>query len=142
VIQESFENYKNHSSKLSLSAIQYAFVLTRAKHKSPWGTWEVLEDEDSYKVKKIVMKTSHRLSYQRHLYREENWFIVQGKAKVTLDDKEQILESGDFIHIPKKSKHRIENIAAKEDLIFIEIQRGSYFGEDDIERFQDDYGRN
>lgn len=117
-------------------------MLTRELHQSPWGTWEVLDDEENYKVKKIIMKAGHRLSYQKHLHREENWFIVQGTAKVTLDDVDHTLLKGEFIHIPTSSKHRIENISDNEDLIFIEIQRGTYFGEDDIERFQDDYGRN
>ena len=110
--------------------------------QAPWGTWQVLDDSENFKVKKIVMKPGQRLSYQKHFKREENWFVVQGEAQVTLDDREHHLQVGEFIHIPTESKHRIANPSAQQDLIFIEIQRGTYFGEDDIIRFQDDYGRN
>ena len=110
--------------------------------ETPWGSWIVLDDRDNFKVKKIIIKPAHRLSYQKHHKREENWFIVQGEAEITLDDLKKKLIEGDFIHIPLEAKHRIENISATQDLIFIEVQRGTYFGEDDIERFADDYGRN
>lgn len=109
--------------------------------KTPWGSWTVLDDKDNFKVKKIIIKPGHRLSYQKHLKREENWFIVQGEAEVTLNDDKKKLVQGDFIYIPFEAKHRMSNISKTEDLIFIEIQRGTYFGEDDIERFEDDYGR-
>ncbi len=108
---------------------------------APWGSWQVLDDSDNFKVKKIIMQPGQRLSYQKHFKREENWFIVQGKAKVTLDDTDHELSTGEFIHIPFEAKHRMANACNKEILIFIEIQRGTYFGEDDIVRFQDDYGR-
>ncbi|NQY78783.1 MAG: phosphomannose isomerase type II C-terminal cupin domain [Candidatus Caenarcaniphilales bacterium] len=114
---------------------------TKVQHQTPWGAWEVLDDADSHKVKKVTIKPGHRLSYQKHFKREENWFVVQGKAKVTLDDVEHMLKEGEFIHIPFEALHRIENIDNTVDLIFIEIQRGSYFGEDDIVRVSDDYGR-
>ncbi len=110
--------------------------------ETPWGTWTVLDDKDDFKVKKIIIKPQQRLSYQRHLKRQENWFIVKGKAEVTLNDDTKFLSEGDFIYIPFAAKHRIANSSTSEDLVFIEIQRGSYFGEDDIERFADDYGRN
>lgn len=111
------------------------------KVEAPWGTWQVLDDSDDFKVKKIIMQPGQRLSYQMHYKREENWFIVQGQARVTLNDEEHILNTGEFIHIPFEAKHRMANNSDKEKLIFIEIQRGTYFGEDDIVRFQDDYGR-
>lgn len=114
---------------------------TNKIHQAPWGTWQVLEDDQEFKVKKIIMKPGHRLSYQKHKLREENWFIVKGEALVTKDDIEYILKEGEFIHIPFESKHRISNNNSEKDLIFIEIQRGTYFGEDDIVRFSDDYGR-
>ena len=112
------------------------------KNNSPWGTWEILDDSTNFKVKKIVVKPNQRLSYQKHFKRSEDWFIVQGQAKFTLDDEEQILNKGDQVHIPIESFHRIENISDSEELIYIEIQLGTYFGEDDIVRKQDDYGRN
>lgn len=109
--------------------------------QAPWGTWQVLDDSENFKVKKITMKPGQRLSYQKHFKREENWFVVQGVAEVTLDDVKHQLQVGEFIHIPTESKHRIANPLTNQDLIFIEIQRGTYFGEEDIVRFQDDYGR-
>jgi mannose-6-phosphate isomerase-like protein (cupin superfamily) len=116
-------------------------TISATKHNSPWGTWEVLDDAENFKVKKIVVKPGGRLSYQKHFKREENWLIVQGKAEFTLDDKIQVLKTGDFVHIPLESYHRIKNISDSQDLIYIEIQRGTYFGEDDIVRKSDDYGR-
>jgi mannose-6-phosphate isomerase len=106
----------------------------------PWGSFTVLDEADGYKVKRIEVLPGKRLSYQKHSRRSEHWMVVQGSAKVTLDSREQILNAGQTIDIPLQAAHRIENIGA-EKLIFIEIQRGSYLGEDDIERLQDDYGR-
>lgn len=107
----------------------------------PWGKWLVLLDEKDFKVKRIEVFPGHRLSYQKHFKREEHWQIVRGKAMVTIEGKEHILLPGDCINIPKESFHRIKNIGDTE-LVFIEVQRGEYFGEDDIVRIEDDYGRN
>lgn len=115
--------------------------LVEALHESPWGNWQVIFDEPEYKVKRIVMKPGGRLSYQKHFKREENWMVVQGEAKFTLDGVDKILKKGDFVHIPFEALHRIENISKTEDMVFIEIQLGTYFGEDDIVRVSDDYGR-
>ncbi|MCE2929705.1 MAG: phosphomannose isomerase type II C-terminal cupin domain [Candidatus Caenarcaniphilales bacterium] len=114
---------------------------TQKTNITPWGSWQVLDDSEDFKVKKIKIKSGQRLSYQKHFKREENWFIVNGQALVTLDDEEQELGPGDYIHIPFQAKHRIANISSTEELVFIEIQKGTYFGEDDIVRFADDYGR-
>jgi mannose-6-phosphate isomerase len=81
-----------------------------------------------------------RLSYQRHQKRAEHWFIIQGDAEVTLEGKVSKLSSGDTISIAKGQLHRIANIGSNE-VIFIEVQTGTYFGEDDIERIEDDFGR-
>ncbi len=108
---------------------------------TPWGSWEVLEECPHYKVKRIMVKPLQRFSYQRHFKREENWVIVQGLAEVTLDDKVTRVAEGDFVHIPRGGSHRIKNISENLDLVFIEVQRGDYLGEDDIERLADDYGR-
>lgn len=109
---------------------------------TPWGSWAVLEDAPSFKVKKIIVKPGHRLSYQKHFKREEFWMVVQGQAEVLLDGNIHHLKPGETIIIPKQSFHRVgNNSASVEDLIFIEIQRGEYFGEDDIVRVDDDYGR-
>lgn len=107
----------------------------------PWGRWFVLQDEDDFKVKRIEVLPGHRLSYQKHFKREEHWQIVRGEAKITIDGKDYFLKAGECIRIPKEAFHRIQNTGQKE-LIFIEVQRGEYFGEDDIVRIEDDYGRN
>lgn len=110
-------------------------------NESPWGTWEVLIDHKSYKVKRIVINPEQRLSYQKHSKREEFWMIVEGEAEVILEDEPHYLKAGENIHIPLEAKHRIKNTSNNNQLVFIEIQRGTYFGEDDIVRFEDDYGR-
>ena len=107
----------------------------------PWGKWEVLLDEPTYKVKRITVNPGHRLSYQKHFKRKEHWMIVQGESTVTLDDREIPLKSGEHIDIDLEVAHRIANYGS-EPVVFIEIQQGSYFGEDDIIRLEDDYGRN
>lgn len=109
--------------------------------QAPWGTWEVLDDSPNFKVKKITVKPNQRLSYQKHAKREEHWLVVQGQASVTLDGEEHVLNEGDSIHIPIGAAHRIKCLSEDQDLIFIEVQRGTYFGEDDIIRLSDDYGR-
>lgn len=105
----------------------------------PWGYYRILDKGKDYQVKHIFVMAGKRLSYQSHEYRNEHWFIVNGSAKVTVEGKERILKPGSYLSISAKTKHRIE--ALDEDVLFIEIQTGSYFGEDDIERFDDDYGR-
>ena len=106
----------------------------------PWGNYQVLEDAASHKVKRITVTPGNRLSYQRHQRRAEHWYVVQGQACVTLEDVEHIVESGHSIDIPRGSAHRVAN-RADGLLVFIEVQVGDYFGEDDIERIEDDYGR-
>jgi glycosyltransferase involved in cell wall biosynthesis/mannose-6-phosphate isomerase-like protein (cupin superfamily) len=106
----------------------------------PWGKWEVLLDEPNYKVKRITVLPGKRLSYQKHFKRKEHWMVVEGKAVVTLDDKEIRLKKGETVDIPQEAAHRIAN-REKKQMTFIEIQQGEYFGEDDIVRLEDDYGR-
>lgn len=106
----------------------------------PWGFYEVLSDEADHKVKRITVRPGKRLSLQRHKKRSEHWFIVRGKALVTLDEREVDLEEGRSIDVPMGVAHRIANVG-EGDLVFIEVQRGDYFGEDDIERLEDDFGR-
>lgn len=110
------------------------------KEKRPWGRFEVLYTEDRVKIKKILVKPGMRLSYQSHEHRSENWTVIQGRATVILEDRAHHLNPNEMIYIPEKSKHRIEN-RGETDLIFIEIQTGSYLGEDDITRYQDDFNR-
>jgi mannose-6-phosphate isomerase len=107
----------------------------------PWGNYTVLdEDAADHKVKRIVVHPGKRLSYQRHSKRAEHWFIVSGTAQVTLDGTVIELGPGQAIDIPREGAHRIAN-AGDVDVVFIEVQHGTYFGEDDIVRLEDDYGR-
>tara|TARA_Y100001970_G_C14202169_1_gene841756 strand:+ start:941 stop:1291 length:351 start_codon:yes stop_codon:yes gene_type:complete len=106
----------------------------------PWGRFFVLHDEKKYKIKRIEINPGERLSYQYHNKRSEVWTIVDGYATVTIESEVRELSYGDTVLISQGSKHRIENKGSKK-LVFIEIQTGSYFGEDDIVRIEDDYNR-
>lgn len=106
----------------------------------PWGNYTVLEEGFRYKIKRIVVNPGERLSLQRHFHRSEHWIVVKGTAKVTLGDKEVFLSENESIYVPKTVLHRLEN-PGKVPLELIEVQIGEYIGEDDIERFEDVYGR-
>ena len=106
----------------------------------PWGYYKVLSDEKSHKVKRIVVNNNKRLSLQKHLKRNEHWYIISGIGLMTLNKKEFEIKSGDSINIPIENEHRVKCLS-DEPLIFIEVQTGSYFGEDDIIRLEDDFGR-
>ncbi len=113
----------------------------REYSERPWGNYTVLDDDaPDHKVKRIVVHPGKRLSYQRHSERAEHWFIVSGTATVTLDGTVTTLEAGQSIDIPMEGAHRIAN-EGDTDVVFIEVQCGTYFGEDDIVRLEDDYGR-
>ena len=109
----------------------------------PWGSYKVLNicPENTYQVKEIIVTPGSRLSYQKHYKRAEHWYIISGQAIVTLDGQDHELNAGDSINIKLEQAHRIANPGNSEELKFIEIQTGSYFGEDDIVRLQDDYDR-
>ncbi len=111
----------------------------REDHR-PWGYYVVLEDLPDHKVKRIVVDPGQRLSLQRHQYRGEHWHVVSGCAMVTKDDEEIQVGPGESAEIPQGVWHRVRN-PGTEPLVFIEVQHGTYFGEDDIERKDDDYGR-
>ncbi len=110
------------------------------KYHRPWGYYVILSDEDDHKVKRIAVKPGKRLSLQLHHQRSEHWYVVFGEAIVTLNTQQVELKSGEAVDIPVETMHRVQNPGSY-DLIFIEIQPGEYFGEDDIERFEDDFGR-
>ena len=110
------------------------------KSERPWGRYEVLQEGATYKVKSIHVNPGKRLSYQRHQKRSEHWYVTDGSGEVTLDGKVQVVSRGSILEIPQGMLHRIRNTGDRE-LIFIEVQTGSYFGEDDIERVEDDFGR-
>jgi len=106
----------------------------------PWGYYLVLHEDAGYKVKQFVVNPGSRLSLQRHRHRAELWQVVRGEAVVTRGKETVRLLPGGWIDIPLGTLHRIESVG-KENLVVIEVQMGEYTGEDDIERFEDDYGR-
>jgi mannose-6-phosphate isomerase len=114
--------------------------MNRERAVRPWGSYEVLVDAPDHKVKQIVVLSGKRLSYQKHARRAEHWFVVRGRGVVTLNDREIEVGPGVAVDIAQGASHRIENTAAGE-LVFVEVQHGEYFGEDDIVRIEDDFGR-
>jgi mannose-6-phosphate isomerase len=107
----------------------------------PWGSYTVLSDDAAdHKVKRIVVHPGQRLSYQRHAKRAEHWFFVSGTAQVTLDGTVIERTAGQVADIPIGAAHRVANTGTT-DVVFIEVQHGTYFGEDDIVRLEDDFGR-
>jgi len=106
----------------------------------PWGKWEVMLDQPGYKVKRITVDPGEQLSYQKHAQRREHWVAVLGEGLVLLEGKEHILVVGDSIDVPAGMLHRVTNPGSA-PFIFIEVQIGSYLGEDDIVRVENHYGR-
>ena len=107
----------------------------------PWGRFTVLDEGDNYKVKRIEVFPGKRLSYQRHSHRAEHWYVVRGTANVTLNGVQILVKTGESIDIGVGDAHRVFNPDSSELLVFVETQTGDYFGEDDIERLEDDFGR-
>lgn len=105
----------------------------------PWGYYKVLNDEIDHKTKIIHVDPYKRLSYQRHQHRNEHWFFLSGPALVTIEGEKTVYYGGDSLDIPVSTLHRVE--ALQLPIEFIEVQTGTYFGEDDIERIEDDFGR-
>jgi mannose-6-phosphate isomerase-like protein (cupin superfamily) len=114
--------------------------LTKERGDRPWGYYLVLHEDAGYKVKQFVVRPGSRMSLQRHRQRAEHWQVVRGEAAVTLGEEVVRLLPGESIEIPLGALHRVESVG-KENLVVIEVQMGEYVGEDDIERFEDDYGR-
>jgi mannose-6-phosphate isomerase-like protein (cupin superfamily) len=106
----------------------------------PWGSYEILDSQQTFKVKRITVMPGKRLSYQSHEKRAEHWFAVAGIGVVTIDDVEYEFTPNKSFTIAIGQKHRIAN-AGSQELVFIEVQTGTYFGEDDIHRYDDDFGR-
>ena len=113
---------------------------TELVEKRPWGQYEILCEETDFKAKRITVLPGAQLSYQSHAKRAEHWTIVRGKGEVVLNDQVVPVQAGSHVFIPLGAKHRMRNTGT-EPLDFIEVQTGSYFGEDDIVRYTDDYGR-
>ena len=106
----------------------------------PWGSFTVLIEHPNHKVKRIQVEPGMRLSYQRHRHRAEHWFIVEGTGTLTIDGRSSVVQRGASVDIPNDTPHRIAN-TGDDTLVFIEVQHGEYFGEDDIVRIEDDFGR-
>jgi mannose-6-phosphate isomerase len=106
----------------------------------PWGSYLVLDESSSYKIKRIEVLSGQRLSLQKHHHRSEHWIVVSGTALVTCGDQQQIVNVNESTFIPIGQNHRLEN-PGKIPLVIIEVQSGEYLGEDDIVRFDDDYNR-
>lgn len=115
------------------------YKLHRTVHR-PWGTYTVLEEGRNFKIKRIEVKPGASLSLQMHYHRSEHWVVVSGTAKVINGDHEIIIRPNESTYIPAGHKHRLENPGTV-DVVMIEVQSGEYLGEDDIVRFQDNYGR-
>jgi mannose-6-phosphate isomerase len=111
-----------------------------ASDTRPWGEWHILETGDGYQVKRLEVLPHQRLSYQTHEHRAEHWVVVRGIATCTLDGERVVLQVGDSLDIAIGAAHRIAN-EHDEPVEIIEVQRGSYTGDDDIVRLEDDYGR-
>jgi len=110
------------------------------KDSRPWGEFHVIYDEDC-KIKRLVVFPQKRLSLQSHQHRDELWLVIRGKGKAQLDDELVPLEPGSLVRITKNQKHRLVNDQKEDNLEIIEIQTGTYFGEDDIVRYEDDFNR-
>ena len=125
----------NQLSELQDQAAEFHQTVYR-----PWGSYCILEDADDCKVKRLVVKPGQVLSLQMHQRRAEHWTVIRGIAKVRIDDSEFLLRPNESTYIPAQTRHRLEN-PGSEDVHLIEVQTGDYFGEDDIVRFEDIYGR-
>ena len=114
--------------------------MTSLSAERPWGAWHVLDEGDGYKVKRIEVRPHCRLSYQTHAHRSEHWIVVSGIATCVINGDTAVASAGETVSIEAGDAHRICN-EHDDLLVIIEIQRGSYTGEDDIVRLEDDYGR-
>ena len=114
--------------------------VTHPSEERPWGSWHVLDEGEGYKVKRIEVQPHKRLSYQTHAHRAEIWVVVQGTATCLIDGRTSVAQTGEIVEVGIGAAHRISN-DHDEDLVIVEVQRGSYTGEDDIVRLEDDFGR-
>ena len=108
--------------------------------RRPWGKFEVLSEAPTHKVKRLTVEPGKRLSYQRHRHRSEHWFVVSGRGVATVDGVAHPVVPGDAVDVPAGAAHRIES-SGPDPLVFVEVQHGTSFEEDDIERLEDDFGR-
>jgi mannose-1-phosphate guanylyltransferase / mannose-6-phosphate isomerase len=123
-----------------LKEVAPALIEDHLKVHRPWGSYQSLDQGERYQVKRIVVKQGGRLSLQMHHHRAEHWVVVRGTARVTVGDSISLLHENESIYVPSGARHRLEN-PGKIDVELIEVQTGSYLGEDDIVRIEDDYHR-
>ncbi|WP_418184854.1 mannose-1-phosphate guanylyltransferase/mannose-6-phosphate isomerase [Aliarcobacter vitoriensis] len=133
------QKVKNIVEKIKHSTFN-STLSTNSTGNRPWGTYTVLEESNGYKIKRIEVKPKKRLSLQKHKFRNEHWVVVSGVATVEIDSKEFLLNENESTYIKAGQIHRLSNDTNK-PLVIIEVQVGSYTGEDDIIRFEDDYQR-
>lgn len=114
--------------------------ISRDRCVRPWGFYESLSQSDRFQVKRIVVSEGGTLSLQSHVHRAEHWIVVCGTAKVTIDENVSLVTENQSVYIPLGAVHRLEN-PGKVPLQLIEVQTGTYFGEDDIVRYEDVYDR-
>ena len=119
---------------------RYLVVMILESETRPWGSWHVIDVADGYKIKRIHVSPGARLSLQSHEHRSEHWVVIQGQATCEIDGTESIAQHGESIDVPVGAKHRLGN-QGTEELVIVEVQLGGYTGEDDISRYEDDYGR-
>jgi len=120
----------------------YETIMEKCKREEerPWGFYEILTEKPGYKVKRITVLPKEEISLQRHAHRNEHWYIVSGEGLVTKNGDQLRVLVGNSVDLPVNEIHRARNIGGQ-NLVFIEIAQGDYLGEDDIERFEDKYGR-
>jgi mannose-1-phosphate guanylyltransferase / mannose-6-phosphate isomerase len=136
--KDAAQNVKNTVE--SLKANKREEHIAHKRVYRPWGYYESIDDGARFQVKRIMVKPGHKLSLQMHHHRAEHWIVVSGTARVTRDQEEILLSENQSTYIPLGATHRLEN-PGKLPLHLIEVQSGSYLGEDDIVRFVDDYKR-
>lgn len=128
---------KNESSSTLIKRASYHHL----EAKRPWGKFKILFDGLDCKVKKLIVKPKQKLSLQSHKFRDEHWIVTQGTGLFTIGSDINPGFYGKYLYVPRGCKHRIENISSTEYLTLIEVQTGTYFGEDDIIRYEDIYDR-
>ena len=133
------QDVKKVVDRLKVLAVPQAEVFP--KDHRPWGWFESLILSDRFQVKRICVNPGAALSLQSHKFRSEHWIVVEGTAKVTINDQVKLVEVGHSVYVPLGAIHRMEN-QGTEPMILIEVQIGTYFGEDDITRYEDVYARN
>ena len=115
-------------------------MMALTSEERPWGSWHVIDVADGYKIKRIHVNPGARLSLQSHEHRSEHWVVIAGQATCEVDGTESVVGHGESIDVPLGARHRLGN-QGTEEVVIVEVQLGGYTGEDDISRYEDDYGR-